>query len=323
MKTADRFERDPEFDEIVPEEEFDDVPALRPGQREAPREPVEEAPPVARSTALPLSGKIMLGVGVFIALFALFEFSVSGLIHARAQRDRLREFKDVVASGVGTLASWSPATGTPLGVLRIPAIGLQEVVSQGTTPDQLKGGPGHLRTSSLPGHVGNSVVEGRRTTYGDPFGSIDQLVQGNTIEVVTPQGPFTYLVVGKRVVLPGQPDVTGPSTDSRLTLVTSSPAVLARGRLAVIAKLQGAPLPALERTIAPLGSDESGLSGDLGAFGPIVVWLEFLALAIVLGVMLRRRRWNRRVAYLLGMPIFLALVLLVFENLDRLLPATL
>ena len=283
----------------------------------------EPEPRPARGRTARIAGRIVMGVGVFIVLFAVYEFGVSGLIHSRAQRDRLREFKDVVASGVGTLPSWSPPMGTPLGVLRIPAIGIQEVVVQGTTPDLLKGGPGHLRTSSLPGHVGNVVIDGRRTTYGSPFGGISDLVAGDTIQVVTPQGPFTYQVAGKRVVMPGQPDVTGASTDNRLTLVTSSPAYTARGRLVVIAKLQGAALPPLERAIAPMAADESGLTGDLGAFGPIVVWFEFLLLAAVLGVVVWRRQWNRRVTYLLGMPILLALLLLVFENLDRLFPATL
>ncbi len=290
--------------------------------------PGEETPPDvsqarARGRGARIAGWILVGVGAFIVLFAMYEFFLSGLTHSRAQRDRLRDFKDVITSGVGTLPSWSPPLGSPMGTLQIPAIGMQEVVVQGTTPDLLKGGPGHLRTSSLPGHVGNSVIDGRRTTYGGPFGSINELVQGNTIQIVTPQGPFTYVVVGKRVVMPGQPDVVGPSTDTRLTLVTSSPAIAARGRLVIIAKLQGTPLLALDRPIPPLGSDETGLAGDLGAFGPIGVWVEFLALAIVLTLLIWRRKWNHRVTYLLAMPIVLALLLLVFENLDRLLPATL
>ena len=283
----------------------------------------EEAKESARGRKERIAGWILVGIGAFIVLFALYEFFLSGLYHSRVQRERLRDFQDVVTSGVGTLPSWSPPLGSSMATLQIPAIGLEEVVVQGTTPDELKGGPGHLRTSALPGHVGNSVIDGRRTTYGGPFGSIGELVQGNTIRVVTPQGPFTYIVVGKRVILPGQTDVIGASTDTRLTLVTSSPAIVARGRLVVIAKLQSAPLPALERPIPPLNADESGLSGDLGAFGPIVVWFEFLALALVLGIVIWRRHLNRRVAYLLGMPIVLALLLLVFENLDRLLPATL
>jgi sortase A len=268
-------------------------PEIPPGEET----PAEELQTRARGRGARIAGWILVGIGAFIVLFALYEFFLSGLTHSRAQRDRLRDFKDVITSGVGTLPTWSPPLGSPMGTLQIPAIGMQEVVVQGTTPDLLKGGPGHLRTSSLPGHVGNAVIDGRRTTYGGPFGSINELVQGNTIQIVTPQGPFTYVVVGKRVVMPGQPDVVGPSSDTRL--------------------------PALDRPIPPLGSDETGLAGDLGAFGPIVVWVEFLALAIVLTLLIWRRKWNHRVTYLLAMPIVLALLLLVFENLDRLLPATL
>jgi sortase A len=45
-------------------------------------------------------------------------------------------------------------------------------VVEGTASSDLLDGPGHLRSTVLPGQVGTSVVMGRAKTYGAPFGAI-------------------------------------------------------------------------------------------------------------------------------------------------------
>ena len=42
-------------------------------------------------------------------------------------------------------------------------------------------GPGTTRARSCPGHEGNSAIAGHRTTYGAPFGDLDQLDPGDEI----------------------------------------------------------------------------------------------------------------------------------------------
>src|SRR5579885_3106251 len=53
----------------------------------------------------------------------------------------------------------SPAVGTTLGLLEIPALDLTAPVVEGTTEDQLSVAVGHLSTSVLPGSTGTAVLE--------------------------------------------------------------------------------------------------------------------------------------------------------------------
>ena len=71
-----------------------------------------------------------------------------------------------------------------------------------------------------------------------------------------------------------------------------------------------------------MADDELGLSGDRGALALVVVWAELLIVTIVAASFLYRR-WARGPTYLLTTPVIVALLFLLFENFDRLLPATL
>lgn len=68
------------------------------------------------------------------------------------------------------------------------------------------------------------------------------------------------------------------------------------------------------------------MTGDLAAeeasAGPAVAW-GLAAGAVALLVWLVVRRWRRWPAYVLGAPAFLVVLAMFFENLSRLLPASL
>ena len=88
-----------------------------------------------------------------------------------------------------------PRQGDPLGVIKIPSLDVEKVIIQGVARDDLRKGPGHYAQTVLPGQAGNAAVAGHRTTYGAPFGDIDLLEPGDTIQVETFQGSFTYEVL--------------------------------------------------------------------------------------------------------------------------------
>mgnify|MGYP003296864566 CR=1 FL=1 len=46
------------------------------------------------------------------------------------------------------------------------------------------------------------AIAGHRTTYGAPFGNVDQLEPGDEITITTVQGTFTYLVRETVIVAP-------------------------------------------------------------------------------------------------------------------------
>ena len=84
--------------------------------------------------------------------------------------------------------------GDALTRIKIPALGVDTVVVEGTTPSALRAGAGHYPQTPLPCDAGNVAIAGHRTTYGKPFANIDQLKPGDSIILETPIGTCTYEV---------------------------------------------------------------------------------------------------------------------------------
>lgn len=221
-----------------------------------------------------------------------------------------------------------PPLGEPVALLSIPRIGLEQVVVEGSGQTQLNSGPGHYRGSPLPGRVGNVVIAGRRATYGAPFERLGQLREGDRILVATGRGSFDYRVDEVGIVDVGEPDVVGEDGTNKLTLVTADSPFDATGRLVVTARLGGsATTPAaetVEQSAARLALPESelGLQRDATAWAPTLIWGQALV-----GLWFARRwlrsRWTPASRWIVGAPLTLTVVVLFFESVSRLLPATL
>jgi len=235
----------------------------------------------------------------------------------------LTGFRRSLAAGTAASPGGLPRVGQPVAVLTIPAIGLEKVVVEGTTPELLKDGPGHFRNTPLPGQFGNSVITARRTTYGKPFGNLDAIKIGDDIEVTTAEGTFRYVVTTTGTVTGGQTDVLASTGNSQLVLVTSDPPLIASGRVGVVAALQGDPLaaPVLVHTVL-LSPVESGLSGSYGGL-PLAVFFGVLLAAAIYIAWRLYHGWSHVATYLVTTPIILALMFAFFENLDRMLPGSL
>ena len=95
------------------------------------------------------------------------------------------------------------AHGAALTKIRIPAIGVDVVMVEGTSPEALRAGAGHYPETPLPGQAGNGAIAGHRTTYGQPLNRLDEVAPGELIELEPPGQVLTYQV------LPHGPDVTG------------------------------------------------------------------------------------------------------------------
>lgn len=91
-------------------------------------------------------------------------------------------------------------TGDPVGRLRVPRLGVNMVVVEGTDTEPLKKGPGHYEDSFLPGQGELVYVAGHRTTYGAPFARIDSLRPGDKVVFEVPYGRFEYRVTRHRIV---------------------------------------------------------------------------------------------------------------------------
>lgn len=236
-----------------------------------------------------------------------------------------------------------PDPGKPVALIHIPKIGLEKVVVHGVTVSALKKGPGHYPTTPLPGEPGNAAIAGHRTTYGAPFAHLDKLEPGDAIEVTTREGEFVYRVKETMIVAPTANEVLDATDDNRLTLTTCHPRYSARQRLIVVASLTDEPVAPRPQPAAtssttttakerpdrePLDNgvaddptlDPAGLSGDMAARGPALAW-GALAAAVWLVTWLASRRLGRVAAYAVGLPVFLVVLFVFFENFARLLPA--
>jgi LPXTG-site transpeptidase (sortase) family protein len=166
----------------------------------------------------------------------------SGLGTARAQAQLRKDFavsSDVNRHGI----KLSIPVGSPIGVIRIPRLEVDMVVVEGTGPEQLRKGPGHYRDTAMPwdpsGRVG---IAGHRTTYLQPFLSLDKLRGGDLIVLETKRGSFHYKVRSSREVEPTDLWVLRQTRRPSLALTTCSPLFSAEKRLVVIADLVSADL---------------------------------------------------------------------------------
>ena len=189
----------------------------------------------------------VLSVVLFLAGVVMFAYPVGTDVYSRLNQDRLVEqFRDPQVAQA--YRERKVPVGSGLTTLRIPKIGVEVVVVEGTTPSALRAGAGHYVETPLPGEPGNVGIAGHRTTYGRPLNRLDELRPGDTVELETPFEVFTYEAVepfdghgNPWVVAPTQYDVVGQEVQgSFLTLTTCHPKGSARQRLIMRFALVGA-----------------------------------------------------------------------------------
>jgi sortase A len=112
--------------------------------------------------------------------------------------------------------------GDALTRIKIPKIGVDVVVVEGTSASALRAGAGHYPQTPLPCEEGNVGIAGHRTTYGKPFANVDKLSPGDTIILETPVGSCTYEVAKPPfVTTPDDLSVVAPTPGQRTLTLTS------------------------------------------------------------------------------------------------------
>ncbi|HXF73293.1 MAG TPA: sortase, partial [Actinomycetota bacterium] len=173
----------------------------------------------------------------------------TGLVVTRAAQTELRaRLEPKIGTRDPAEAERDPRVHVPgqaVAILRIPRIGLDAVVVEGTDAASLAKGPGHYLDTAYPwqdhGRVG---IAGHRTTYGAPFWSLDRLRPGDRIVLATEYGTFTYRVVRTAItppsgILPNGGYVLDQTRDPTLVLTTCNPRFSAAQRLVVFAERVG------------------------------------------------------------------------------------
>jgi len=265
-------------------------------------------------------------VAFLLLAVVLQAFLVSPLRYARDQHVAYDDFRYQLANStapVGQVGSDDRllALGTGVAILRIPALGVDDVVLEGTTSEVMLSGPGHRRDTVLPGQVGASVVMGRQSTYGGPFGTIADLEVGDAITTITGQGEATYRVSGVRRSGDPLPAVLA-SGAGRLTLVSAAgrsymPDDVVRVDADLVSTPFATPVQVLSQNELP--ADEMAYAGDDSAWPWLVIALVALAVVVLLTVLLRRW-WGRRQGWVVGVPLIVLCGVLVTQQVMVLLP---
>lgn len=166
----------------------------------------------------------VVGLVVLVAAVAIVLYAVGPLVHDRDQRRLMDGERQAISLAAhddqglyrAAVPSEPPVPGTAVGILAIPAIGLQEAVVEGVGPAQTAAGPGHVPGTAGLGQPGNSAVVGRRSAYGGTFGDLGELHTGDRVVTATTEGQSVYTVRSVRdetlVTRPPPATVSGVTT---------------------------------------------------------------------------------------------------------------
>lgn len=124
-----------------------------------------------------------------------------------------------------------------LGTIEIPKIGISKPLFEGVTLTTLDNGPGHWPGTAMPGHLGNVVVGGHRTSHDRPFRNIDQLVVGDEVIFNTPEGRFVYVVTSTQIVTPDAIWIIDQKNEKTATLFACHPVGSTKERFIVFLAL--------------------------------------------------------------------------------------
>jgi sortase A len=121
------------------------------------------------------------------------------------------------------------AEGAAIGRLYIPKLGLDWVVVQGISDDDIRWAPGHYPGTAMPGVVGNFSVAGHREQ--GLFWDLDQIQEGDYLIVQTATNWYVYQVFQNHIVAPTAVEVIDPTpnrpgvfpTAADITLTTCNP----------------------------------------------------------------------------------------------------
>ncbi|MFL6059988.1 MAG: sortase [Marmoricola sp.] len=250
---------------------------------------------------------------------------VSQFQHSNAQHKLYDELRVSLAEGSTPIGQLDVnghvvKAGTPVALLKIPELGIKEVVVDGTASRQTKTGVGHEPDTRMPGQAGQSVLMGRAAAYGGVFKHLDRLKKGDEFTVLTGQGESTYRVIGPRVGTAQLPALTGSA--SRLTLMTATgapffPHKVLQVDAALVSPVYATPPVSYAQGVIddaqkPLGKDPSRLFS--------LSWLLELLVLLVAGAIWARHRWSHQATWIVFAPVLAATGFAVADRVCDLLP---
>lgn len=289
-------------------------------RKRAPK-PVLDPSALRVARALDMLGRSLITIGLLMLGFVAYQLWGTNITEARQQRALENQYKQP------DFTVTVPKLGEGVGRIRIPAMKLDKMIVAGVSWKALKKGPGLFPNSPLPGQFGNVAIAGHRTTFGAPFEDIDKMAKGDTIEIDTPRGTFTYTVTGPpRIVPPSAVEVVETLDKRRalLTLVSCHPKWTAARRIIVVAEMtpteQTQPATPFMFVDNPTETLEAGWFHDPKAWPAVAGYAVLMALIAAAAINLGKTTYRRSIVYPVMAGPFLLVLYLFYENLARLLP---
>ncbi|KLR61897.1 sortase family protein, LPXTG-site transpeptidase [Actinobacteria bacterium IMCC26207] len=275
--------------------------------------------------------RIILAVIASLVVLVAADAVIGAAVHAEHQRHLAAEF---------AIPTEELAVGDAAFVLQIPALGINEVVVEGASASELRGGPGRRLDSVQPGDSGNTVIQGHKTRFGGPFGQLKDLKGGNSIYLRSRSGEVTvYKVTKVRKVGSDQVKYLEFEGPNRLTLVSSAGGPLDGSRVVVTAAAddlsltsenagdtagkdgaaaEAAPTASAEDEGAPIQTyDVRGLGGAV----LLLTGIGLIAVGILVGFDLKKKYGWGAVLLVAGSSVALGVIVLLF-NISMVVPTT-
>jgi sortase A len=159
--------------------------------------------------------------GLLLTGYGAYEYYLSQHGQEQAGQEWAAEQPVPASPPVTTKHYFNPyKLGDPVARLRVLGLSTSLYVVEGTDQKDLKKGPGHMPGTALPGVAGNCVIAGHRDTH---FRVLEQIHEGDEVELDTHYGTFLYKVRSMEVVLPTDVASLSPTNDAVLHLITCYP----------------------------------------------------------------------------------------------------
>lgn len=172
---------------------------------------------------------IILGIVLYL-VEPMFQQREQGLLLERYRTSIDKAANQSTGLGGVEVSTIAPSIGSAVGILEIGAIGMRQVVVEGTASSNTMVGPGHVPGTAAPGQPGNAVIVGRNSMYGGPFGDLSKMAVGDQIVVSTTQGQSLYEVtdagsvqLNNAATPTAAPKVPAPTPVSTTTSTTVAP----------------------------------------------------------------------------------------------------
>jgi len=262
---------------------------------------------------------VLSSLGVWVLVWS---FLLSPAVASRSQHQLYQQFRTQLVREIAPLGGKIPV-GAPLALITAARSDVRDlVIVEGTDSATLANGPGHLRSSVLPGQAGTTYIFGRSVLFGGPFGDLHRLRAGSPIQITTQQGQFTYLV--ERIRRPGDPAAPPLESKAGRLVLVSAEGTGWRGGWAptrpvyVDARLKGLALP-VSSGGQPVTRAEFAMHGSTSGLVLVVLGLQALLLAVS-AMLWGLARWGQAQACLAGTPVVLAALWLVTTHAVTMLP---